>query len=70
MNRFVQRKPLQNFIHGMGRVVDLGATLGVYRPNKVYASSGNEADLQAMKEDWEAVGKDLYTALSIYEQEN
>lgn len=54
-----------SFVEGMARVMDIGATMQVYNNSK----TEKEADLKALKKDWEAVGEDVVNAAKQYEQE-
>jgi hypothetical protein len=53
-----------SFFSGMTAALDIGATLTVYNDSK----SPTEADIQALRADWRAVGKDVSTAIESYEQ--
>lgn len=53
-----------SFAEGMARVVDLGSTMQVYNSSK----SEKEADVKALKKDWEAVGEDILGAVKKYGQ--
>ncbi len=53
-----------SFLEGMARVMDLGATMQVYNDSK----TEKEADLKALRKDWEAVGEDVVSAANRYEQ--
>ena len=53
-----------SFIEGIARVMDLGATMQAYNNSK----TEKEADLKALRKDWEAVGEDVVSAASMYEQ--
>lgn len=53
-----------SFIEGMARVMDLGTNLQIYNDSK----TEKEVDLKALKKDWEAVGKDIKSAINKYEQ--
>ena len=55
-----------SFIEGMARVIDLGATLQVYNESR----TEKEADIKAIKKDWEAVGEDVANAVKGYERRN
>ena len=54
-----------SFIEGAARNLDILNTLREYNesPNEA------EADLDALKNDWRAVGHDLMSSISIYEQQ-
>lgn len=54
-----------SFIEGIARVMDLGATMQVYNDSK----TEKEADFNALKKDWEAVGEDVVFAAKQYERE-
>jgi hypothetical protein len=53
-----------SFIEGVARNVDILNTLREYNesPNEV------EADIAALKNDWQAVGDDLRSSVTTYEQ--
>lgn len=53
-----------SFIEGMARVMDLGSTMQIYNNSK----SEKEADVKALKKDWEAVGEDILNAVEKYER--
>ena len=53
-----------SFLEGISRVLDLGNTLQDYNKSK----GENDADYNAMKRDWQAVGKDIYDSINKYEQ--
>jgi hypothetical protein len=53
-----------SFTEGVARIMDLGATMQVYNNSK----TEKEADLKALKKDWEAVGVDIFCAIKSYEQ--
>jgi hypothetical protein len=54
-----------SFLEGVARVMDLGGTMQVYNNSK----TEKEADLKALKKDWQAVGEDISNAVKSYEQE-
>lgn len=54
-----------SFIEGMARVLDIGGTLQMYNTS----ATEQEADIAALKNDWRAVGEDIRSSISIYEQE-
>jgi hypothetical protein len=54
-----------SFLEGVARVMDLGGTMQVYNNSK----TEKEADLKALKKDWQAVGEDIFNAVKSYEQE-
>lgn len=53
-----------SFLEGMARVMDLGSTMQIYNSSK----SEKEADIKALKKDWEAVGEDTLNAVEKYER--
>jgi hypothetical protein len=55
-----------SFIEGMGRALDIGATLEVYNEN----TTAEEADAKSILSDWKAVGKDLLVSIKKYEYEH
>lgn len=58
MSDFLFAQP--GFLSGMSRVWDLGATFDTYNESQ----SGTDADLNAARSDWMAVGADLRNAMS------
>jgi hypothetical protein len=52
-----------SLIEGLARIMDFGHTLNTYN----YSHSGEEADIKALRKDWQAVGIDLESALKEYE---
>jgi len=54
-----------SFVEGMARTLDIGNTLKKYNESE----TGNEADIEALKNDWSAVGDDIRVSISGYEQE-
>jgi len=59
--------PISAFVSGMGRAIDIGATLnarGLYSDSNI---SPEEADFIALKSDWQKVGDDLISAIKEYE---
>lgn len=54
-----------SFLEGMARVLDLGATLQQYRSSR----TEDEADMEAMRDDWVAVGEDIRVSMAVYEQQ-
>ena len=51
---------LPSFVIGMGRAIDLFGNLNAYR----YAPSAEQADSDAIRRDFEAIGRDLRAAMS------
>lgn len=54
-----------SFIEGMARTLDIGNTLKKYNES----ATERDADIEAMKNDWRAVGDDLRAAISIHERQ-
>lgn len=54
-----------SFIEGMARTLDIGNTLKKYNES----ATEREADVEALKNDWCAVGDDIRGSVSAYEQE-
>ncbi len=54
-----------SFAEGMARVLDLGGNLQVYNEHE----TTEEADLEALRRDWKAVGKDIKIGIREYERE-
>lgn len=48
---------------GSARILDLYGKLDKYN----YSNTPNEADYNALKKDWEIIGKDLRNAIDKYE---
>ncbi|MEK7538347.1 MAG: hypothetical protein AAB552_00755 [Patescibacteria group bacterium] len=53
-----------SFVEGVSRVMDLGATLQEYN----ISETEQEADIKALKNDWQVVGGDLNFSIKTYEQ--
>lgn len=69
MNNFYVKNKLfaePSFTEGMSRVLDLGCTLQEYNSSK----TEQEADIEAIKNDWLAVGADLKFSINKYEQQS
>ena len=64
MTDYLFAKP--SFIGGMARVLDLGGTLNVYNNS----ATEEDADAQALRSDFKAIGKDLYDAIEAVERKN
>jgi hypothetical protein len=47
-----------SFLEGLARTIDLGATLDEYNQSV----SPEQADLIAIRNDWEIIGEDIFTA--------
>ena len=54
-----------SFVEGMARTLDIGNTLKKYNESE----TGQEADIEALKNDWRAVGDDIRISISAYEQQ-
>ena len=65
-NLYVANRLFANpsFLEGMSRVLDLGATLQEYNTS----NTEQEADTEALKNDWRAIGDDLKFSIKNYEQ--
>jgi hypothetical protein len=50
---------LPSMLQGFGSVIDISGDVHCYNTNK----SPTEADMESLRADWEAVGKDLQVAL-------
>ena len=57
MTDFLYATP--TFVSGMGRVIDLGATMTVFNSS----DSEAEADAKAIYNDWLAIGNDMREAM-------
>lgn len=53
-----------SFVEGMSRVLDVGCTIQEYNTSE----TENKADIEALKNDWRAVGEDLAFSIKSYEQ--
>lgn len=51
-----------SFLEGVSRVIDLGATMQEYNTSK----TESQADFEALRNDWCAVGHDLRSAIKEY----
>ena len=60
MTDFLFARP--NFVSGMGRAIDLGATMTQYN----ISETPEEADACATANDWLAVGNDMRAVLEQY----
>jgi len=49
---------MPSFLEGLARTIDLGATLDEYNQS----ITPEQADLIAIRNDWEMVGKDIFVA--------
>ena len=54
-----------SFVEGMARNLDIGNTLQEYNDHP----TENEADIEALRSDWKAVGEDIKSTISRYEQQ-
>ena len=52
-----------SFWSGVARILDFGGALNQYNTSR----TPNEADLTALRSDWEAISEDLQTAASVVE---
>ncbi len=55
-----------SFLQGFSSIIDLGGTLQEYNTSR----TENEADINALLNDWLAVGNDIKGAVKKYEQES
>ena len=55
---------LPSFTKGAGRIFDFSQTIDQYNAS----DTSEEADLKAIKSDWEAVGKDMRVAINSYKE--
>lgn len=53
-----------SFLDGMARVLDLSGSLNIYNNSH----SAAEADMKAIRSDWEVVGKDLGDTIEFERQ--
>ncbi len=51
-----------SFLEGLSRSIDIGDTLTEYNRSE----SGQAADRSALRSDWEAVGRDMRTAIEEF----
>lgn len=73
MSKKTIRKQLNNlysltspsFAEGMARVLDIGSTMQTYNESL----SPEEADKEAIKKDWQIIGKDIKNSIHAYEQQ-
>ena len=54
-----------SFVEGIARLLDFGATLQEYNGSR----TPEEADMQALANDWRAVGDDLKGVIKTYERQ-
>ncbi len=60
---FLVAKP--SFLSGLARALDIGATLPSYNISK----TASEADIKALRSDWENVGQDLSHSIKGHSNE-
>jgi len=60
--RLFQKHP--SFLDGLASLVDMSPNASRYHQNK----SGEEADSEALRADWYAIGADLWQAVRQYER--
>ena len=60
MSDFLFAKP--SFVEGIARIIDIGGTLQVDNQS----ATPEEADAQALSNDWKAVGNDIKSAMDIH----
>ncbi|KAF0141158.1 MAG: hypothetical protein FD122_1810 [Stygiobacter sp.] len=53
-----------SFLDGFARVLDLSGSLNIYNDSQCEG----EADIKALRSDWEAIGKDLGAAIESEKQ--
>ncbi|MFA7421954.1 MAG: hypothetical protein WCZ90_19885 [Melioribacteraceae bacterium] len=53
-----------SFLDGFARVLDLSGSLNIYNDSQCE----EEADIKALRSDWEAIGKDLGAAIESEKQ--
>ena len=61
-SNFVYARP--SFLRGVARLFDFGGTLNTY--HYLADEDPNEADARAIASDWQAVGRDLASAIGQY----
>lgn len=54
-----------SFVEGIARILDFGGTLQAYNRSR----STRDADLNALRSDWRAIGSDIQRSMGEYEQE-
>lgn len=59
-----------SFLEGMGSVLDLFGVLDANVQWDDFEGTGEEADAQALRDDFKAVASDLLKSVSQYESEN
>ena len=59
-----------SFLKGIGRILDFsGPSIDDYDFLQRPTETPEEADARALRSDWEAVGKDMQTAIDKFEKE-
>ena len=58
-----------SFLEGMARIFDFGGSLDYYPRRSAVRKSGPEADAEALREHWEAVGQYIRDAIGQFEAE-
>lgn len=53
-----------SFVEGMARLFDFSGSLQTYNGHE----SGEQADYEAIKQDWQVIGDDIYKSIDNYEQ--
>lgn len=53
---------MPGFLSGMGKAIDLGATMNQYN----FSETPEKADARAIANDWNAVGNDMREAIRCY----
>lgn len=54
-----------SFMEGVARLVDVTGTIDEYN----YSASPEQADYRALRSDWEAIGRDIWNAISQFAKE-
>lgn len=63
---FIYARP--SFLEGMARIFDFAGALDYYPNLSVRRKSGPEADAEAIRECWEAVGQYMWDAIGQFEE--
>ena len=55
-----------SFLEGMAHIFDFGGTLNAYNDRRF---TGPDADAEAIRSDWAAIGQDMRAAIGAFEAE-
>lgn len=59
---YLKKRKINAFLEGMARVLDIFGTFNNLKTHPIIRRDDNEA----IRKDWETVGKDLWNAMSEY----